>query len=129
MLWVLIRTAILISTYNKCFYEEKTKLSLNYHQMSLVMRKPAFCICENKEADHSFAVTAKLISAFLFATRTVQSLYLPIPKFQASSYLLWLYSPACVDLVRNPEDRFSHNEAQLSSNNKYTPCLFFCFYT
>ena len=43
------------------FYDvEISKLSLNYHQiralslllyMSLVMRKPAFCICENKDAD------------------------------------------------------------------------------
>ena len=33
------------------------------------------------------SVTAKLISAFVFATRTVQSLFLN-PKFQASSYIL-----------------------------------------
>ena len=84
------------------------------------MRKPAFCICGNKDADQlhgnreaiSFAVTAKLISAFVFATRTVLSLYFLNPKFQASSYLLWLYSPVCVDLVGNPKDRFSHKEAQ-----------------
>ena len=40
----------------------------------------------------SFAVTAKLISAFVFATRTVQSLYFLYTKFQASSHLVWLYS-------------------------------------
>ena len=33
----------------------------------------------------SFAVTAKLISAFVFATRIVQFLYFINPKFQASS--------------------------------------------
>ena len=44
----------------------------------------------------SFVVTAKLISAFVLATRIVQSLYFLNPKFQASSYLLWLYSPNCV---------------------------------
>ena len=44
----------------------------------------------------SFAVTAKLISAFVFASRIVQSLYFLNTKFQASSYLLWLYSPVCV---------------------------------
>ena len=38
----------------------------------------------------------KLISAFVFAIRIVQSLYYLNPKFQASSYLLWLYSPVCV---------------------------------
>ena len=58
------------------------------------MRKPDFCICENKEA--------QLISAFVFATRIVQSLYYLNPKFQASSRLLWLYSPVCVGPGRKP---------------------------
>ena len=38
--------------------------------MSLVMRKPAFCIFENKDADQlrsNCTVTAQLISAFVFA--------------------------------------------------------------
>ena len=62
----------------------------------------------------SCAVTAQLISAFVFAIRIVQSLYYLNPKFQASSHLLWLYSLVCVaDLVGNPADRFSHNEAYM----------------
>ena len=44
----------------------------------------------------SFAVTTKLISAFIFAIQVVQSLFYLNPKFQASSYLLWLYSQVCV---------------------------------
>ena len=52
------------------------------------MGKPAICICENKSA-----VTAKLISAFVFATRIVQSLYFLSTKFHASSCLLLLCSP------------------------------------
>ena len=44
----------------------------------------------------SFAVTAKLISAFVFAIRIVQSLFFLNPEFQASSHLLWLYNPVCV---------------------------------
>ena len=39
----------------------------------------------------SFA--AKLISAFVFATRIEQSLYFLNPKFQASSLLLWRVQP------------------------------------
>ena len=35
---------------------------------SLVMRKPAFCICGNKGTDQ---LTAKLISAFVVTTRIV----------------------------------------------------------
>ena len=61
----------------------------------------------------SFAVTAKLISAFVFATRIVQSLYFLNMKFEHLAFLCdstaWFVS----DLVGNPEDRFSHNEAQV----------------
>ena len=65
------------------------------------MRKPAFCICENKDADQ-LRGTAKLISAFVFATRIVESLYFLNPKFQASSHLLWLYSLVCIGPGRKP---------------------------
>ena len=41
-------------------------VNIKYH-MSLVMRKPFFCISKTK-TQISFAVTAKLISAFVFAT-------------------------------------------------------------
>ena len=52
-------------------------MSLVYQeQMSSIMRKP------------TFGITVKLISAFVFATYTVQSLYFLNPKFQASSHLL-----------------------------------------
>ena len=59
------------------------------NDMSLVVRKSAFCICENKDADQ-LRSTAQLISTFVFAIRIVQSLYYLSPKFQASSHLLWL---------------------------------------
>ena len=68
---------------------------IGHNQLSLVMRKPAFCTCETK-TQMSFAVTAKLISVFVFATRIVQSLYFLNPRFQASNHLLWLYRPVCV---------------------------------
>ena len=68
------------------------------------MIKPAFCICENKGADQ------QLISAFIFATQIVQKLYFLNPKFQASSHVLWLYSPVCVG---NPKDGFSRDAAQI----------------
>ena len=65
------------------------------------VRKPAFCICENKDADQ-LCGTAQLISAFVFVTWIVQSLFYLKPKFQASSYLLWLYSLVCVGPGRKP---------------------------
>ena len=70
-------------------------------QMSHVVRKPAFCICENKDADQ-LRGSAKLISAFVFATWIVQSLYFLNTKFQASSHLVWLYSLVCVGPGRIP---------------------------
>ena len=56
-------------------------------------------------------VTAKLISAFVFAIRIVQSLYYLKPKFQASNHLLCLYSPVYVGPGRKPERWFSHDAA------------------
>ena len=78
------------------------------------MRKPFFFFAYAKtKTQISFAVTAKLISAFVFATQIVQSLYFLKLKFQASSHLLWLYSTVCVRPGGNPEDRFSQNEAHI----------------
>ena len=65
------------------------------------MRKPAFCICENKDADQ-LRGTAKLISAFVFATQIVLSRYFLNPKSQVSNSLLWLYSLVCVGPGRKP---------------------------
>ena len=74
-----------------------------FKYMSRHMGKPKICLGENKGADQlrsnckaSFAVTAKLISAFVFATQIVQFLFYLNPKFQASSHLLYLHRPVCV---------------------------------
>ena len=63
------------------------------------MRKPTICIGEAK-AQVSFAVIAKLISAFVFASRIVQSLVFLNPKSPAASHLLWLPVPVYVGPVR-----------------------------
>ena len=79
------------------------------------MGKPTICIGENKGADQiSFAVTAKLISAFVFATWIVQFLIYLNPKFQASSSFLLLHRPVCVGPVRKPHCWFSHEAAHFS---------------
>ena len=54
------------------------------------------------KAQISFAVTAKLICAFVFTTRIVQPLYFLNPKFQAASHLLWLSSSVCFAPGRKP---------------------------
>ena len=86
------------------------KKSCFYH-MSRAIRKPAFADAKTKMQIRC-AVTTQLISIFVLATWIVQSHYYLNRKFQASSQLLWLYSPVCVDLVGNSKDRFSHNEAK-----------------
>ena len=60
-----------------------------------------------------FVVTAKLISAFVFATRIVQSLYFLNTKFHASSCLLCLYRSVCVVPVRKLHCWFSHKVAHI----------------
>ena len=65
------------------------------------MRKPTFYICENK-GEISFAVTGKLISAFVFAAQTVQFFYFLNPKFPASIHLQCLYISVYVKPVRKP---------------------------
>ena len=52
------------------------------------------------EAQISFAVTAKMISAFVFATQIVQSFCFLNTKFNASSCFLLLHRPVCVGPVR-----------------------------
>ena len=43
------------------------------------------------------------MKTLLFAKKIVQSLFFLNPKFQASSYLLWLYGPVCVGPGRKPQ--------------------------
>ena len=59
------------------------------------------------------AITAKVISSFVFATCLEQFLYFLDPKFPVSSQLLSLYSPVCVGPVRKPRCWFSHEAAHI----------------
>ena len=63
----------------------------------------------------SCALTAQLISAFVFTTKIVKSLYFLNLIFQGSSHILWRYSPLCVraGLVGNPKDRFCRDSAHM----------------
>ena len=82
--------------------------------MSRIMRKPAFCNYAKTKPQISCAVTTQLISAFVFATQIVQSLYYLNLNFQACSHHLTGCTARFVsDLIGNPEDRFSHNAAHI----------------
>ena len=70
------------------------------------MRKPAFCICENKDADQlrgSREADQRL--CFRYTGSTISLLR----KYEISS----LQPSSVLDLVGNPEDRFSQNEAHI----------------
>ena len=74
--------------------------------MTPVMRKSAFCICKNKGADQLHGNRkADQCHCFLYIDNTI-----PLPKFQASVAVQPQFPP---DLVRNPEDRFSHDASQM----------------
>ena len=76
------------------------------------MRKPTFCICENKGADQLHRNCEAYLTAKLISTdRTIPIL----PKFivPASCHLLYLKSSVCVKTVRKPHCWFSHEAAYI----------------
>ena len=81
--------------------------------MIRVMRNPVFCICDNKSIQIICTASVQLISAFVFATWLLQFLYFLHLKYQVPSDLLGLHSRFVLGLIRNPEDRFSRDEAHI----------------
>ena len=74
-------------------------------KMSPLMRKPAFCICENKGANQLHG--------------NLQFLLFLNPKFQASINLLWLYSPVCVRPGLKSQRQVCHDAAEVMGKNKF----------
>ena len=81
--------------------------------MSLVMRKPAFCICENKDADQLRGNREADQRLCFRYTDSAIPLLPKIRKFKPLTILRDCTARFVSDLVGNPEERFSHNEAQL----------------
>ena len=77
------------------------------------MRKPAFCICENKDADQLRGYReADQRLCFRYIDSTIP-LVPKIRNFEPLAILCGTTAWFVSDLVGNPEDRFSHNEAQM----------------
>ena len=88
--------------------------------MSRVVSKLAFAYTKTK-TQISFAVTAKLISTFVFATWIVLTLN---TKFHVFSHLVWLYSPVCVRHGRKPRRQvFSQRVLNEPYHNKATKTI------
>ena len=70
--------------------------------------KPDFRICENKGAN------AQLINAFVFATEIAQPPFFLKSEMSNTVAIFCACTAAFVsDLIRIPEDRFSHDPAHL----------------
>ena len=81
------------------------------------MRKQAFCICENKDADQLRGNReADQRLCFHYIDSTIPLLRSYIRNFKPLAILCGCTAWFVSDLVENPEDRFSHNEAQIVSN-------------
>ena len=103
---MLVTEAVLTSTHDLCFIAKLrkqmyTRVNPSFTIWAATWENRIFAYAKTK-TQISFAVTAKLISAFVFATSIVQFLCFLNPKFQVSSHLLWLYSPVCVGPGRKP---------------------------
>ena len=77
------------------------------------MRKAGLCICENKDADQLRGNReADQRLCFRYTDSTIPLLY--IRNFKPLAILCGCTARFVSDLVGNSEDRFSHNEAQMS---------------
>ena len=83
--------------HTKLYNDHTSKQTINVQHVSHVMRKSAFCICENKDADQRLS--------FRNTDSTIPLLPKPLAIFCGGT------SRFVSGLVGNPEDRFSHNEA------------------
>ena len=106
---------VLLVTTSAFFRQAKTAMILvsgnKQFQNVLSHEKTTLLHMLKTKAQISCTVIIQLINAFVFTSYSAIFLFLKNPKFQDSSYLLWLYNPVCVRLDRNPTDRFSNDVA------------------
>ena len=83
------------------------------------MRKPAFCICENKDADQLRGNReADQRLCFRYIASTIP-LLLKIQNFKPLTIFYGCTAQFVSDLVGKPEDRFSHIEVFFYSNQEF----------
>ena len=76
------------------------------------MRKPVFCICENKDVDQLRSnCEADQRLCFSYTDSIIPLLPKFIRNFKPLAILCGCTAWFVWDLVRKPEDQFSHNEA------------------
>ena len=84
------------------------------YQMSHVKSKPVFAICEQQKGADQPAHLRSQISAFVIrCSDSIIPLCFYIQNFKPLATLWCSANRFESDLVGNPEDRFSHDEAQI----------------
>ena len=68
----------------------------------------------------AYAITAKLIRFFVFATLLIQFLYFLYTRFPASSHRLRLHSPVCVGPGQEPQIPCFSQRGPYSSVQRFT---------
>ena len=102
-----------ISLYAKNKYGKRRRIccSVPRQYKSLVVRKPAFCICENKDADQPRGNReADQRLCFRYTDGTIPLLP-KIRNFKPPAIFCGSTARFVSDLIGNAEDRYSHNEA------------------
>ena len=107
---ILIRTTVVPIRILICM--TVVPINIDYY-MSLVMRKPAFCKCENKDADQ-LCGNRTADQRLCFRYIDTQSLCFLNPNFKPLAKFSDCTARFVSDLVGNPDDRFSHNKAHMS---------------
>ena len=93
---------------NACNMNYTHVFLLYVYNLSLVMRKPEICLCKNKGADQ---LRSNCETDQRFCFRYMDSTLPLLSKSEISS--ISCTDRFVLDLVRNPEDRFSHVAAHL----------------
>ena len=116
------------TTRSPCSHSHERTHNHTQTKMSRIVRKPDFCLCENKGADQ-LRSNCEADHAFVFATRIVQSLFFLNPKFQASRSV-------CVRADRKPRRPvFSRRGSNLGfklvclSTVRYVICYYYFYVT
>ena len=83
--------------------------------MSTIIRKPAFCICENKGADqlHGHCAADQRLWFLAFCYTDSKIPHLPKSEISSLKPSSVVVQPGLLDLVRNTKDRFSCDVAHM----------------
>ena len=107
LMWTVI---ISVSAFKSKLQEVRPKI------MSCVMRKPTFCIWENKDADQlrgNRIADQGLCFRYIDSTIPLLPIYKIYTIFKPTAILCGCTAWFVWGLIGNPEDRISHKEAQI----------------